>query len=113
MNALSNVSNLKDETKSLKMGEVWLKGRVVGYRKTPNGNAHYFLVVLPAIDLYSHPRTVEVICNKKAFAKDEEIDLVFNVNGYSRQVSYIQEGTGEKIQYRTADISLSMPNETE
>lgn len=113
MNAPATLTPVKEETKQLRMGEVWLKGRVVNYRKTPNGTAHYFLVVLPAIDVYSHPRTVEVICNKKAFSKDDQVDLIFNINGYRRQVSYIDKESGEKIQYTTADHSFSLPPDTE
>lgn len=112
MSALEAVQTQnKPLTKNLKVGEVWLKGRVTGHRKWQNGKAHYFMVVLPAKDAYSHPRTLEVVTSTKAFQIDDDIDLICDVNGYPRQVEYKDKATGELLRYRTSDISLSVQDQ--
>jgi hypothetical protein len=86
---------------ALNMGEVWFKGRCTQVRKA--GAKFLTLVVLPALDEYSSPSTVEVLSDTRFAAVGDDVSITCRASGFRRQYQQTDQETGEKRTVTTAD----------
>lgn len=100
--ATSNESPVKRLPVSL--GRAVLKGKIIQRRK--RGQTWLLLIVSPSADAYSHPSTIEVVCDQPFGQLDEEVNIMVQIEGYPRSYDSEDPDTGRPVKVRTAQNNL-------
>lgn len=92
---------------SVKVGQVFLRGRLVAVRRPASqGGLWVHLLVLPAPDQYSSPATIEILSKSRLGERDEDVGVLCRVGGYKRSYRGTDRETGEQRMVQTADVKL-------
>lgn len=80
-------------------------GRVDAVRKYEG--AIYTRIICPAVDAYSRPAVVEVRSKSRLGSKDEVVEFVASIGGYTRKAySFTDKSTGEVVNLIPVDVTL-------
>lgn len=104
MSAAENVKPIAPKVPNLEPGQTFVIGRIKGAKKL--GKTWVHLVMAPAADEYSFPKSYEITSKTRLGDEEELVKLTCELYGKSVQKSYTNKEDGEVVKFKGAYMSL-------